>query len=240
MSVVPSARSGAAANQRRIQDAIKQYVLDNGLGPGDPMPTEPVLMDMLNISRNPLREAMKALQALGFVEIRHGFGTYVGTPGLDPLQASLVFRMARSVNGDLAEVANLLAVRQALEIGLADEVVASLGADDLAALDELVEAMAGAAAAGEHFPEHDLAFHQVLYRKLGNALVDDLLEVFWRSFHEINPVLPGPDYTPADAVGWHRELVDALRRGDAALYSQRMRDHFSGIRVRLSRSEEQP
>lgn len=238
MSVVPSARSGAAANQRRIQDEIKQYVLDNGLGPGDPMPTEPVLMEMLGISRNPLREAMKALQALGFIEIRHGFGTYVGNPGLDPLQAGLVFRMTRSVNGDLTEVANLLAVRQALEIGLAAEVVASLGDDDLAALDGLVAEMEASAAAGDHFPELDLAFHQVLYRQLGNALVDDLLEVFWRSFHEINPVLPGPDYTPADAAGWHRELVDALRGGDVTLYSQRMRDHFAGIRIRLSSSEE--
>src|SRR5699024_6785545 len=89
--------SGAAANQRKIQDAIKQYVLTNGLAPGDPMPTEPELMAMLKISRNALREAMKALQALGFIEIRHGFGTYVGKPNMESLQAGLTFRMQRSV-----------------------------------------------------------------------------------------------------------------------------------------------
>ena len=62
MTSVGSTRSlsGAAANQRKIQDAIKQYVLTNGLAPGDPMPTEPELMAMLQISRNALRERVRA------------------------------------------------------------------------------------------------------------------------------------------------------------------------------------
>lgn len=229
--------SNAAANQHKIREAIKQYVLDHGLAPGDPMPTEPELMSMLQISRNPLREAMKALQALGFIQIRHGFGTYVGNPSMDPLQAGLVFRMARSIEGDLGEVRNLLAVRQALEIGLAEEVVDHYHSRDLSTLERIVAAMEGEAAAGRQFPQEDLAFHVALYRPLGNELVQDLLGVFWRSFNEIDPKLPGPNYSPQDAVGWHRELVEAIRRGDPVLYMARMRDHFGGIRVRLERQE---
>lgn len=231
--------SGAAANQRKIQDAIKQYVLRNGLAPGDPMPTEPELMSMLKISRNALREAMKALQALGFIEIRHGFGTYVGSPNLDSLQAGLTFRMQRSAAGDLAEVSNLLTVRQALEIGLAREVVDHYHAQDLDHLEQIVQAMESEADVGREFLAHDLAFHVALYEPLGNALVQDLLQVFWRSFHEIDPQLPGPHYSPADAAGWHRALVEAIETGDPALYGDRMRDHFSGIRVRLQKKTSQ-
>lgn len=36
-------------------------------------------MRELGVSRHPLREAMKVLQALGIVDIRHGYGTYVGS-----------------------------------------------------------------------------------------------------------------------------------------------------------------
>lgn len=231
--------SGAAANQRKIQDAIKQYVLTNGLAPGDPMPTEPELMAMLKISRNALREAMKALQALGFIEIRHGFGTYVGKPNLESLQAGLTFRMQRSVAGDLAEVSNLLTVRQALEIGLAEEVVDHYHSRDLDRLERIVAAMESEAEVGREFLEHDLAFHVALYEPLGNALVQDLLQVFWRSFHAIDPELPGPDYSPTDAAGWHRRLVEAIEVGDPALYADRMRDHFGGVRVRLQKKKSQ-
>src|SRR5699024_12802755 len=51
------------------------------------------LMKQLGVSRNALREAIKALQALGFVEVRHGTGTYVGVIQTRVIQGGLVFRL---------------------------------------------------------------------------------------------------------------------------------------------------
>ncbi|WP_114559046.1 FadR/GntR family transcriptional regulator [Desertihabitans aurantiacus] len=228
-----TSRSSAASNQRRIQDRIKQYVLDHGLAAGDPMPTEPVLMEVLGVSRNALREAMKALQALGFIDIRHGFGTYVGQPGLDPLRESLTFRMTRSLEGDLAEVRNLLDVRQALEVGFAEEVVGYYRDHPTDELDRLVSVMEAVGAVGGDFLRADLDFHLALYAPLDNPLSTDLLTVFWRAFHEVDPRLPQPDYSQSESAHWHRMLLDALVAGDPMLYMQRMREHFSGIRARL-------
>lgn len=225
--------SGAETNQRRIQDKIKRYVLDNDLAPGEPMPTEPVLMNLLGISRNALREAMKALQALGYIQIRHGFGTYVGNPTLDPLREGLIFRMTRSREGDLTEISNLLEVRQALEIGFADDVVRHYREHSTRHLVQLVETMEADGAAGKEFMDSDLAFHLALCAPLDNALITDLLTVFWRSFHEIDPRLPRPTYSPAETAGWHRAIVQALDGGDTAEYMVRMREHFAGIRARL-------
>ena len=52
------------------QRAIKQYILDHRLGADDPLPTEGQLVEELGISRNSVREAVKALEALGMVETR--------------------------------------------------------------------------------------------------------------------------------------------------------------------------
>ncbi|MFC0673282.1 FadR/GntR family transcriptional regulator [Brachybacterium hainanense] len=228
------------SNQERLQDAIKQLILSRQLHPGDILPTESELMALLGTSRNPLREAMKALQALGFVEIRHGHGTYAGSLPLSPLQDFLSFRLRRSIGTDLREVGDLLQLREALEVGMASDVVRTHLAHGTEELRGIVGQMEAKAAAGEYFPDEDLAFHGALYRPLGNTLILELLEVFWNTFHLIDAELPGPHYTPAEACAWHAGLLAALERGDADQYRWRMREHFDGIRIRISRADHGP
>ena len=52
-----------------------------------------------------------------------------------------------------------------------------------------------------------------------------------------DPRLPGPHYTPAEACSWHEGLLEALERADVDLYRSRMRGHFDGVRIRLSKAE---
>src|SRR5687768_17885085 len=116
---------------------MKSFILERGLKAGDPLPNEQELMVQLGVGRHPLREAMKALQAVGIIEIRHGHGTYVGQVTLQSLEDGLAFRMSQSMAGDLRDVANVLEVRQAIEVGLADDVVAKFrrhSFDDLDAI----------------------------------------------------------------------------------------------------------
>lgn len=63
---------------RDLQERIKKLIIDRRLPPGAAPPTEPELMALLDAGRNSVREALKALQAMGIVDIRHGFGTHVG------------------------------------------------------------------------------------------------------------------------------------------------------------------
>lgn len=231
------ARDPLPSKQRQVMDAIKNFILERGLVAGDPMPTESELMEQLGISRNALREAIKALQALGFVEVRHGSGTYVGAVQTRVMQDGLAFRLQQSMRGSMREVRGLLQVREALEVGLASEVVRHYISNSTDQLRAIVDAMRAKAAVGEYFPDEDLAFHEALYRPLDNELVMDLLWVFWTTFHEIDPRLPGPHYTPADACSWHEDLLEALEHADVDLYRSRMRGHFDGVRIRLLRAE---
>lgn len=237
-NTVPVAiRDPFPSRQRQVMEAIKSFILEQGLIAGDLMPTESELVEQLGVSRNALREAIKALQALGFVEVRHGTGTYVGAVQTRVIQDGLAFRLQQSMRGSMREVQGLLQVREALEVGLATDVVRhhiSHGTDQLRVI---VEQMRGKAATSEYFPDEDLAFHEALYRPLDNELVMDLLWVFWTTFHEIDPRLPGPHYTPGDACVWHERLLEALEQADVDLYRSRMRAHFDGVRIRLSKAE---
>lgn len=56
---------------------LKEYIVSGKVPAGGKMPTEKNLCTMLSVSRSTLREAVRVLQAMGFVQIRPGMGTYV-------------------------------------------------------------------------------------------------------------------------------------------------------------------
>jgi DNA-binding FadR family transcriptional regulator len=224
---------GGVGTQGVIREQIKAFILERGLKAGDPMPNEQELMALLDVGRHPLREAMKALQALGIIEIRHGYGTYVGNVSLQSLEDGLAFRMSQSMAGDLKEVRDVLEVRQALEVGLAEEVVKHFTGAGYGELERIVERMEAKASSGEYFPDEDWAFHQALYEPLGNALIIDLLSVFWRTFAQVDARMPGARYSPADAAKWHRDLLESLKTGQPEDFARSMKHHFGGIHTRL-------
>ena len=57
---------------RQVQEAIRQFILENDLKPGSQLPAEGQLADLLGVSRNSVREGVKALEVQGVVEVRVG------------------------------------------------------------------------------------------------------------------------------------------------------------------------
>ncbi|GAA3137118.1 FadR/GntR family transcriptional regulator [Streptomyces rectiviolaceus] len=210
-----------------------QLILDRRLRPGALLPTEAELMEELGVSRNSVREALKALQALDIVEIRHGYGTYVGQASLTPLADGLTFRTLVQLADDTHALAEILQVREVLEEGLVRRVAVLLTDEELCQLEALVRKMEEAADTGAAFPELDREFHETLYRSLGNELVPQLLGAFWNVFNRVAGVRgwardPAPDVT----VRRHRDIVTALRARDVERAQRAMADHFRGIEAR--------
>jgi DNA-binding FadR family transcriptional regulator len=229
--LLPAHRSRLA--HQGIQEQIKEWILDQGLLSGDPMPTEAEMVEQLGISRNSLREALKSLQAVRIVEIRHGFGTYVGDCALDPFADALVFRGRRSLRGDRHDVIEIIDLRQALEAGLIAQVIDQVSDGDLeklsAALDQLVE-HAGRGRAGD---EADKAFHEQLYAPLGNQLMSQLLRTFWDVYHDLANELPPGELDPAGIAAGHRAIYDAVAARDTNAAVAAITEHFRGIRERM-------
>ena len=216
-----------------LQERIVALIHERGLAPGSPMPTELQLMDLLGASRNSVREALRALQALGIVEIRHGHGTFVGHASLDALTPSLAFRVRSGPGGGIRALQDLVEVRELLETGLIGQVAQSTSAPRLAALDALVNGM-------DRDQEADRAFHALLYDSCGNELVLQLIGLFWDVYHEVEPTLGPPEERSAEIVVNHRRIVAALRARDAEAAREAMRLHFRDVKARIARAEARP
>lgn len=232
MTTVPRPRPSRAVE---AQEAVKEIILRRGLVAGDPLPTESELMEELGISRNSVREALKALQAVGIVDIRHGFGMFVGRMSLSGLVDELTFHSRITLLDGRNHLAHLIEIRELLEMGLVQRLI-DLGEEaDLSATAEVMARMEDEARAGQVSPEIDRLFHDVLYRPLGNPLVSQLLGAFWDVYHQLRDQLGAPDETPADVARRHRDIHAAVEAGDKAAAVNAVRAHFEGVRNQVAR-----
>ena len=235
-----AARNGLPAPRRppravEVQEAIKQIILRHGLAAGDPLPTEAELMEELGIGRNSVREALKALQAVGIVDIRHGFGMFVGRMSLAGLVDELAFHSRMTLQEERNQLGHLIEIREVLETGLARRLIERHAGADYAGVAEVLTRMEAEAQVGAVSPETDRLFHDRLYLPLGNPLVVQLLGAFWQVYHELHDEIGAPDEAPADVARKHRDIYTAVLAGDSAGVGDAMVAHFAGVRSRLAR-----
>lgn len=219
-----------AENGRRLQDRITDLILARGLTPGSALPTEPQLMAALGASRNSVREALRALHTLGIVEIRHGYGTFVGHAPITAFAPGLLFQARQSLRGDASVLSDLVEIRQILEVALIARVAERVDEEFLAELDAAVDQMSTGDLA-----EADQRFHELLYRRMDNAVAAQLISLFWSVYHRVEAELEPPLPDPAEISQGHRQIVAALRSGDPAAAQATMVGHFADITARVAR-----
>lgn len=218
-------------------DAIKDLILAEGLRPGDPMPTETSLCDRLGISRSSVREAIRTLASLDIVEVRHGHGTFVGELSLSPLVNGLIFRARSDAHEDLRTLREVLAVRIALDLAMADRLVDEYAGTSDDELTALVEAMTHKAANEELFIEEDRTFHHLLLEKVNNRLISELVGAFWTIHTDLQPhlgVAPGADIV--ETARAHGEMLAAVQAGDADAYREAVQAHYAPLQRAVERA----
>ena len=194
-----------------IRDYLKQYILDQGLGAGDALPTEAQLAQDLGVARTSVREAIKALESLGIVEVRHGEGLYVREYNFDPVLETLSY----GIRFDARTLLELLQLRSWLEGAVIVEAVDRMSADDIRRLEDIIRRWSRAIQTGESTVELarelDEGFHRSLYTCLNNNMLMKLIEVFWVAFAEfIGPYRAEPSIDLAE----HVAILEAVKAKD--------------------------
>jgi DNA-binding FadR family transcriptional regulator len=212
---------------REVGDAIRDFIVDRGLQPGDALPSEGELAALLDVGKTSVREALRRLEAHGVVEVRRGKGLFVGAFGFGPLIEHLPYGLQAS-NVPLRQ---LLQARRALEEGLVCELAKVVTETDLERLDDLVDQMRARAENGRVPADVDQAFHQALFEPLANPFVLQLIDVFWTIFSRASDhiVLDLRRPTAED----HAAIVAALRSGDRTAMTDAVARHFEDLQRSL-------
>lgn len=219
-----------------VQAALREFIAANHLRPGDPLPSEGDLANQLGVSRNSVREAVKALESTGVVETRRGSGVFVASFSFETLLSHLPYAMME----DLRELSDLLQVRQVLETGLIGVALRAMTPERVSDLRRILDAMRERAQAGSGFPEQDRAFHAALLAGTGNGVVLGLLDIFWLAWNRAAETVDIRDPDPLLTYRDHVAIVDAVEAGDEAAAADALRRHYDGILRRLSEPDAEP
>lgn len=225
---VASLRSRTLTDQ--VRDAIRQYVTQNNLAPGDALPSEAEFARTLEVSRNAVREAVKSLESTGLVEVQRGNGLFVKHFSFAPLLATLPYGLLTHKR----PLADLLEIRQILELGLIERVVRDHKAEDLVAIDSALDTMRALAEKGEKFQDADRAFHHALFTTIDNEMVTDLIDVFWLAFDQAANHLELHTSNPLSTYEAHAEIMEAVRSHDVSLAKEKLAQHYDEIAQRLN------
>lgn len=144
-----SPQIGTVMRSTATMDAIKGYILNHNLKPGDPLPTEAELCADLGVSRSSVREAFRQLTALDIVTVHQGRGSFVGSMSLEPLVQTLILRNALDQSSGKASLRQVVSTRQVLDLGIAEDVVRQFSGTHNPKLHALVATMVERAKAGK-------------------------------------------------------------------------------------------
>ena len=217
-----------------VQESLKAYIEENDLRGGAALPPEGALALQLGISRNSVREAIKALESVGILETRRGIGVFVKPFSFDPLFDHLAY----GLRGALREVDELREIRRVLEVALIEKTIEMIGDADLAELRATTERMRVRAEHNESFAKEDQQFHQLLFRCQGNLMLTKLIDVFWLAFYKASDFVNLENPDPLATWRDHHDIVEAVAARDVDAARKRLDHHYHGIQGVIARNRQ--
>ncbi|WP_448712594.1 FadR/GntR family transcriptional regulator [Microbacterium profundi] len=207
-------------------EKIKSMIVSGELSPGDRLPPEKELSERLGLSRNSMREAVKALEVIRVLDVRRGDGTYVTSLEPHLLLEAISFVADMHDDDSLLEI---FAVRRMLE-SQATGLAATLGtAEGIEALHAELDGI-DTDVSVDALVEHDIRFHRDIVRMAGNAYLASLIESLsgqtvrariWRGLTEQGAV--------ERTLSEHRGIAEAIAQRDPNLATSLATAHIAGI-----------
>jgi len=207
-------RAGVAVTDDAIEK-IKEMIVSGRLRPGDRLPKEADLAAQLGLSRNSLREAVRALSQLRILDVRQGDGTYVTS--LKPQLLLDAMSFAVDVHSD-GSVLEFFEVRRVLEPAAVAMATLRMSEEDIEKLRTHL-AQVNAQTTVDDLVANDLEFHRTIAEASGNSVLCSLVNSL------ASPTLRGRIWRGVNEQGaWertqteHRAILEAIasRQPDVA------------------------
>lgn len=208
-------------------DDLTQYIIRHDLSPGDRLPPEHELAELLAVGRSTLREAIRMLASRNVLEVRHGAGSFISDKfGVadDPFGFSFM-KDKRKLVEDLIEF------RMMIEPRIAAAAATSATAAEKAALRAQCETVEQLILAGQSYAEEDSRLHTMIAACSRNCIMPKLMPIITASIDLLIAVTHAT--LRSETIRTHRAIIDAICAGDALAAHDAMTLHLIYNRDRL-------
>ena len=219
----PLRKQQAVAEQ--ISAEILNLLRQKELKPGDKLPPERELAEMLGVSRPSLREALRALSIMKVVEVRQGAGTYVTELKPEELVEHLEFVFML----DDSTMLQLFEARKIVETGNVSLAAERITDEELAALRACLQESERSVGDPEAFLLADVTLHEIITHAARNPL----LERFMAGISSLSRASRKKTVPLArvaeETVEHHRQIVSALEAHDPEAAGRAMLRHLEHV-----------
>jgi len=207
-----------------VAQQIERLILKK-LRPGDKLPSERELAEMLKVSRSSIRDAIRGLELRGLVEPRQGAGTIVRESAVEPLANPFASALKRRKE----MVSELLDFRKMLEPPLAARAATHASADEISELEEILQRQEAKQSQGEPAVAEDAEFHYSVALASGNSVVLKVLDIIMDLLRETRERSLQVEGRPQKSLAGHRRILAAIKRHDAEGAKSAMRRHIEDV-----------
>ncbi|MGD0790463.1 MAG: FadR/GntR family transcriptional regulator [Terriglobales bacterium] len=207
-----------------VAKQIERLIL-NKLHPGDKLPSERELAEMLQVSRSSIRDAIRGLELMGLVEPRQGAGTIVRELSAE----AVVNPFANALKRRQELVSELLDFRKMLEPPLAARAAGHASPDEISEMEEILQRQEKKLSHGDAAIDEDAEFHYSVALASGNSVVLKVLDILMdllRDTRERSLQLKG---RPQKSLAGHRRILAAIKRHDGEAAKAAMRRHIEDV-----------
>ncbi|GAA0382695.1 FadR/GntR family transcriptional regulator [Bacillus horti] len=214
---------------QQVTDEIIDLLTTGQLKPGDRIPSELELMEMCNVSRPVIREALTSLEVLGIVTRKTRSGTFISDKiGSKPFSMMLALAVG--------DIPSMIETRVALELGLVTLAAEKITDEDLVKLWHTIEIMRDLPT--EDSTEVDKEFHKIIALSAKSPLFEGIIEPL-QSFHsKVLEQIPLDDRSLEETLNYHLEIYHALEQRDPIKAYTSMYKHLDFVRRKAMKAWE--
>ena len=223
VGIEPITKNTALAD--KIANQILSLIKEKHFLPGDKLPQERELAELLKVSRPSLREALRTLSIMKVIEVRQGVGTFVSSLEMGKLLGFLDFVL--SLDESTAE--KLFEARKLLEIGIAELAARRISEDQLKELDRLMERLIDAKGDREAFVKADIELHKFITEAAGNPMLSRFMEsISQLGLASRRHTVRLPTIFERSTRD-HQKIVQGLKRRSSDEAREAMRQHLENV-----------
>ncbi len=212
--------------QKLIISKIRDLINYKNLEPGDKLPSERMLSEKFEVSRNNIREAIQKLEFYGLLKSIPQSGTFVANIGIVALNG-MMEDILRLENPDFR---SLVETRILLELKTARLAALRRTDADIIAMRNALDAYSTKVRKGEDAVQEDLLFHLAIAKASGNSTMNNFMLIItpgiitnFEKFHVCDSDLA------FRGIQEHQEIFDAILAKDPKLAKQKMKAHFHAL-----------
>jgi GntR family transcriptional repressor for pyruvate dehydrogenase complex len=221
----------------QVSDQIKALIIRGDWQVGYKLPSEIELAAQFGVSRPTLREALRHLNLLGLIDIRHGEGNFVSYPEVESFMLPLLPLLIKNKD----DILSIMEARNMVEVAIAGLAANRADDEEIDSLEQLLQQMVefnpNNEQDKEQFAKTDYLFHKQIALATRNPIIIKMYQAIEDLLLGQQLRIIGFPNAMVNGIAEHQKIFDAIKKKDVQEAGIAMSSHMKNTLKRILSSD---